>query len=310
MSNSCNHNKLLKLELYKTLEDSSSKEIISGASALVRYEQTYFIIRDNSNSIYELDKNFNLVRTIPIFEGDLPKDSKARKKEKPDLEAGAVLYGQGDLADRLLLLPSGSKKNRVKGAIVTLQDVHRVKQVDFSDLYSFLREKVGTVNIEGAIFFSNQLLLFQRGNSENSRNALIYVRNVFDQNQEDELSLSKEDILDIKFPDLGHNAEIPYTFTDAVLFNESQIFFLAAAEDTDDAYLDGDIRGMIIGLMSIDGIIKWKKEISKKIKLEGISILNVIRHNEFDQVDVLMVSDADDDDIASEVYLAKIELVR
>ena len=58
---------------------------------------------------------------LRLFDGELPAEKTARKKQKPDLEAITQLPPFGRFANgALLALGSGSKKNRRRGALLAL----------------------------------------------------------------------------------------------------------------------------------------------------------------------------------------------
>lgn len=173
----------MKLQHLKYFKNTKGNEVFSGASALVAYNDNYYVVRDNSNSIYLFGSKFERIKEIEIFKGLLPNSSEERKKQKPDLEAATIVYGNEIAPDQLILIPSGSKKHRIKGALIELQasESNNLTYVDFSKLYNFLASKVGTVNIEGAIASEESILLFQRGNSKNSKNAIIYIKSDFNE---------------------------------------------------------------------------------------------------------------------------------
>ncbi|MCD8518960.1 MAG: hypothetical protein LRY32_05230 [Flavobacterium sp.] len=92
------------------------------------------------------------------------------------------------------------------------------------------------LNIEGAIYAHQTMLLFQRGNSKNSRNGIFIIPN----NQEDGIRF-----VPISLPTLD---DIETTFTDAILVND-KIYFLACAENTESTYEDGEVLGTVLGIM-------------------------------------------------------------
>jgi len=292
----------MKLQHLKYFKNTDKNEVFSGASALVAYNDNYYVVRDNSNSIYLFGSKFEKIKEIEIFKGLLPNSSEERKKQKPDLEAATIVYGNEITPDQLILIPSGSKKNRMTGALIKLQvsESNNLTYVDFSKLYNFLASKVGTVNIEGVIAREKSILLFQRGNSKNSTNAIIYLKSDFNEQINHEIVFTEDHFEKIIYPDLGKVDGIPYTFTDAILFNQ-KILFLAAAEQTEDAYLDGEVSSICAGVLNFDGAILWKEELKTHIKLEGLVHLSN-QNNTDGQVEFLVLSDADQDNTPSALY--------
>jgi hypothetical protein len=121
------------------------------------------------------DRPGRLVRFLP---GELPADSAQRKREKPDIEALALLppapQGQGSA---LLALESGSKPNRRAGVLWHLDErgalAGEPQRLDLAELYLALGAEIADLNIEGATVAGDQLLLFQRGNGRAGVNATV-----------------------------------------------------------------------------------------------------------------------------------------
>lgn len=292
----------MKLQHLKYFKNTEKNEVFSGASALVAYKNYYYVVRDNSNSIYLFDSKLERIKEIEIFKGSLPNSSKERKEQKPDLEAATIVYGNERVPDKLILIPSGSKKNRMKGALLELQvsESNDLTYVDFSKLYDFLASKVGTVNIEGAIAREESILLFQRGNSRNSKNAIIYLKSDLNQQINHDIVFTEDHFEKIIYLELGKVDGIPYTFTDAILFNQN-ILFLAAAEQTEDAYLDGEVSSICAGVLDLNGAILWKEELKTDVKLEGLLLLSSQKNSD-GQFEFLALSDADQDNTPSALY--------
>jgi hypothetical protein len=273
------------LSFYKKIKNDNN-QVLSGFSGLVNHNDSYFGIRDNSNFLYQFDQEMNLVRKTKVLDIDLPENPSLLKKVKPDFESLLIVSKK-----ELLIIPSGSKQNRVIGALVKVSKdgfVEKVSVINFKKLYDALLNKVGKVNIEGAILKNNQIILIQRGNSTKSKNALIFLSN--------KLGFLAENILDIKYPVLPYENNYPYTFTDAIISNKGEIIFLAVVEQTENAIDDGAISGMMVGTMDFEGNILKKQKLALDIKFEGISYK--INSNS----DYLIISDSDDDTKASDVY--------
>lgn len=293
----------VKLHTQLKADKSADNEILSGASGIVRYNNYYYVIRDNSNHLYQFQGNdFQWVKSIRLFPGTLPSNQKDRKKLKPDLEAMLIVPANDILAlDSLMLIPSGSKKNRVKGKLISLTKKGELaddaRELDFSNLYSHLKNELHKVNIEGAIVFDKNLILLQRGNSKKSRNALVYLNLNCVLQQLD--TIEANCLEKIVYPDIGGIGFIPYTFTDAIATTDGRILFLAAAEETEDAVLDGDVSGAAIGMLNAKGEVKWVSALSERIKFEGIVPTN--ESSSAGQV-YFLISDADSDYTPSSVY--------
>ncbi len=297
----------LSLAEIGALEDPTSSEEVSGASALVSHAGFIYVIRDNANSIYQYDSNFLFVAKVPIFPGELPEDQEARKKAKPDLEAATLLPSSKTNQKYILLVPSGSKENRHKGALMTVD--HRgviqgsVRHLDFSALFSVLKSSLVKLNIEGVIYREGELIFFHRGNSRNARNAMIFVDFHFNEDRLDAIDFSKGSVKRIVYPELGKSSKgVAYTFTDAILYSPTSLLFLAAAEETDDAFLDGGMSGVILGRMDFEGRVLESETLSKSLKLEGLVPVPFKAGKPGQKMRLYLASDADDDQKSAQIY--------
>jgi hypothetical protein len=161
---------------------------------------------------------------------------------------------------------------------------------DLSVLYEFLRKLASLnddeLNIEGAICANKTMLLFQRGNAQNSKNGIFIIP--------DNASLSKH-FVSITLPKI-ENIEV--SFTDAVLVDEF-IYFLATAEDTISTYEDGEVLGSLIGKMKSDTFeIIETQIISNSQKFEGITLY---KNNEI-EIQFLLCEDNDTEILESKIY--------
>jgi hypothetical protein len=236
-------------------------------------------------------------------------NSEERKAKKPDLEALTLLPASHSSNQMLLAIGSGSKPNRCRGALVPIDSSGNIsgliEPIDLSNLYSYLQDQIGTLNIEGATFNNKDLVFFQRGNTKNNINASIRL------SLDDFYCLLKNPYrqgipkIQITHYDLGHIEKIPYCFTDASSLSNGDIIFTASAEDTDNAYLDGKCLGSVIGIISTQNEITFLEPIDRKIKLEGIAA-EIIGN----QIKVILVSDADNPNIPASLYSASIEIYK
>lgn len=226
---------------------------VYAASGLVISSGKFFIVSDDEVSLlHGSPENF---QTLNLWDHILPEDPAQRKKVKPDFEC---LYLNGQ---KLYLLPSFSKKNRVQGAVVELGEkgeILRHEIIDLSNLKKALDKKVPDLNIEGAFVKNNRLHLFQRGNGKDGTNSIISC---------DDLFSTHFEITDLKLP--AHKG-IPLTVTDATL-KEETIYFTAVAEDTDSTYLDGEVMGSYLGTLDKNLEITGLRELNFSGKPEGLA---------------------------------------
>lgn len=250
---------------------------IAAASGLIQHEGHFYVISDDELSLLKFSLN-GTSKLITIFEGTLPEEPKARKKVKPDFES-IVMLNDGSI----LCIPSGSKANRVRGAIIKPDD--SVKELSFVCIYAELTKRFPDLNIEGAVVFEDKIRLFQRGNGMHHQNAII------DMKLENFLSDEYKDpaIRDIK---LGTLDAIQLSFTDACL-SQGFFWFLAVAENSESTYLDGDFSGAIIGAMDLEGNIHFEEELDLRFKPEGLVVQGK---------DIFVVTDSDDRKKPSKLY--------
>lgn len=250
-------------------DESQQRRILSAGSGLVRLGASFWIAGDDLHHLIELP----VAGEQPgvghrVFPGDLPDDKAARKKLKPDTEAlFAVEWRNQNL---LIAFPSGSKPNRTRGAMLTLDQKNQVmstEEVDFSKLIQALKLRIPNLNIEGATVWQDKLVLFQRGNGKAGVNALIEL--------DLEMLMSKisqvpdSEILGIHHIELPEMNGVRLTFTDCEVA-EGTLYFSAAAEGGEDTYLDAEIVGSAIGRLrqNLQPEILGTVE---KLKIEGLA---------------------------------------
>lgn len=280
---------------------------LSAASGLVQIGPWLYVVADDELHLgkfsLEGDNAGDLYR---CFAGELPIEAEERKAEKPDVEV-LTLISQPKNPSRqaLLALGSGSKKNRHRSAIISLDSHGNISGpaeiIDLSPFYEFLKGEIGKLNIEGAAIVQNDIFLFQRGNKKNKLNASIRIGledfyRVLSQPHE-----YYEPRIQITPYDLGEIEEVPLCFTDATSLPTGEIVFTASAENTSDAYLDGACMGSVIGIINSKGDLSSLEPIDKKIKLEGLVATS---HDK--SIDILLVTDADDATRPAQLYSARV----
>ncbi len=279
---------------------------LSAASGLVQVGLWLYVVADDELHIGQFLRDGNSPGQLHrCFEGELPLDTEERKAAKPDIEVLTQLP-RFSTHPTLLALGSGSKKNRNRSTLITLDshgNIHgKPMLLALEKFYDFLKEEIGKLNIEGAAAVEDSMYLFQRGNKKNKLNASI--------------RLSLADFYkvlrspDKKFAphihitpyDLGYIDEVPLCFTDATPLDNGDIIFTASAENTSDSYLDGQCMGSAIGVISRVGDLVLLEPIDKTVKLEGIEAKR-LGHN----VELLMVTDADDAAQPAQLYSASLK---
>lgn len=246
---------------------------IAAASGLVLAGKRFYLVADDENSILGIDRDLKTSAEVyQVFPGVLPEDKKERKKLKPDFEC---LVHLPDL-NSLLCIPSGSKKNRTRGALVDLSN-HKITEVSFKHVFQKLEELFPELNIEGAVLLDEQIRLFQRGNGKLHQNAVIDL---------DLKSFLADEIkgLVVKNIALGTIKEIRLSFTDATMY-QNKCYFIAVAENSESTYADGEYVGAVLGEMSKDGEVLSTTLLDLNSKPEGLAI---------DEKSFYLVTDDDD----------------
>jgi len=254
---------------------------IGSASGLLYHNDLLYIISDNSTFLYEYNIPNEKLNKIPLV--DYPQEN-IPKKDKPDFEA--ITYYK----DAVVLLGSGSTKKR-NLSFLNSSEYDSVKQNKIVDLYQKIKQQLNIadneLNIEGFIINRNNLYLFQRGNGIDGKNGIITVYN---SRNESEIGFTIYYLPKIK--------NVPTTFTDAILIDET-IYFLAAAENTNSTYDDGEVMGSIIGTIDLKTMkLTNSIQISNQHKFEGLTLYKKTAT----QIELLLCEDNDSEVLETNIY--------
>ncbi len=250
---------------------------IGSASGIVYQNNSMYIISDNSGFLYEYDIHSVHLKQHPLINNST---ENILKKNKPDFEA-IVLKG-----NELHVFGSGSTEKRNRKLIFDTK-TQQTSEVNLGPLYQQIKNEThisdDDLNIEGALYYKDDLYLFQRGNGANSKNGIAII---------------KKDTIQFQAVQLPKIKHVEATFTDAILVGD-KIYFLAAAEDTTSTYNDGEVLGSIIGCMDITTFkIDYTHQISNNHKFEGLTLFE----NTKDKIEFLLCEDNDKEDLESNIY--------
>lgn len=289
---------MLEVQVVRTLsvETDAALSHLSAASGLVQAGQQLFVVADDEHTLAVFDLSGDRPgRLHRLFDGELPDKPEARKAAKPDLEALAQLPPwPGCPQGALLALGSGSRPQRQRAALLAFNEVGElegaVREIDLSPLYAPLHERHEQLNIEGAFVAAGHFCLLQRGNQASPVNVLISYDWLAIQAWLDGAGQAPEPVQSTQF-DLGDIDGVPLCFTDGAALPDGGWVFCAAAEATDDSYLDGLCRGSAVGVVAADRRLLGVWPLSLRCKAEGIAVTL-----ESDALQLLLVTDPDDRD--------------
>jgi hypothetical protein len=280
---------------------------VSAASGLVRTGEHIYVAADDERELAVFpavgDAPGRLVRFLP---GELPADVEQRKRDKPDMEALALLPPTPDAPGGALLgLESGSTPNR-RGGVLWRLDEHGAldgepRHLDLGVLYAALEAEIPDLNVEGATVSGERLLLFQRGNGRAGVNAAIALDLTTALGSGD-AAVSPEALTDIRRHDLGEVGGVRLCFSDATAVGED-VLFTAVAEGGRDTYRDGFCAGSAVGMLRPDGEVAWIQPLDPPAKVEGIEA-----HRAGGRIELLMVADPDDRGRPAPLLAARLEL--
>ena len=269
------------LELFLTING------IGAASGIINYNNELKIIADDSNFLYSYHLDNKHLQTTLLKNSDI--NEYIPKKDKPDFESIV------EINDTLYIFGSGSSINRNQ-LIKYNPNNQSLERIDISSIYKELKNKFHIAqpdfNIEGAVSIANDILLFNRGNGPEQKNGVFKL---------DSKTLYPSSFTPIELPSIQG---VPTGFTDAVYTGE-KIYFIAAAEDVASTYLDGEVKGSLLGCLNTETLsLDFTKHLSNKHKFEGITVLK----KEDSEITFILCEDNDDDNKNANLYKLKLTL--
>lgn len=256
-----------------TVLDKIKIEKIPSGSGIIKANDVYYVIGDDSPFLFSLNRNFKTISKTPLLDTTNFSDKRIIKSEKPDFEALELIDD-----DEIVVFGSGSKSpQRDVFLRILLKDSLIIEKYDISHFYRNLRQlpifKNSELNIEATAYHNNQIFLFNR-----KKNLIINFK------YRDFLSFLKGEIAfptpEIKQFNLPKINGIEAGFSGATaLAGAPKIIFTASVENTDNAYDDGDILGSFIGLIDIsnNGIVETFNycqipNVGEQLKVESVTI--------------------------------------
>lgn len=238
-----------------------------------------------------------LVRTFP---GELPAEHAARKARKPDIEAIALLPSADGAGAVLVGLPSGSRPNRTRGFVFDLDERAEFRAVeprrlDAAPLLEELQRRIdGECNLEGAASLGDELVLAVRGVA--GANALARLDLAAAVAAIAGGRLEPAGLRWVEPLELGDLDGVAFGITDLAVV-DGELLCTAAAEDTDNAYDDGEVVGSAVAWLTLGATAPRRMlPLPRRVgKVEGVAADGA--------GDLLLVTDDDDPGRPARMYL-------
>jgi hypothetical protein len=265
-----------------SVTDEINFQNMPSASGIVKFQDSYYVIGDDSPYLFQLDSGFQLIKKIEIFSTKELQDGRLPKKEKPDFECITVVPWGND--SDLLVFGSGDGEEREVLIRIDIDEgKERVESYSLKNFYEYLhKESTGDeeLNIEGAGFWDNHLILLNR-----TDNTLFMIdlddfkEYVKDKNNDK----PKVESIVLKLPSInGISARFSGV---TVLPDEDIIIFTASVENDPNWIVSEDIVCSYLGIIDLNQLDN-NEPICKLIKKNDIPIkekvesVYVIKKNE------------------------------
>lgn len=264
---------------------------IAAASGIAYENNQLILVSDTGNALYHyfIENDSLSVHSLD----NKPIEHHQHKDHKYDLEALTIVdntwYAFG----------SGSKPNRNTAFYFNKFSKYSTP-MDLTDLYDemkvFSELSEQDFNIEAALHHNDNWYFLNRGNGPENANYLFVIQG---RNFTDDFN-----IYYFKF-DLPPINDVSSGFSAATLHNNT-LFFLATAEDEESTYVDGEIKGSMIGAIDLKKMkLLFTEKISDTHKFEGLTIVEQDKK----KITFALCEDADDaTNTESVVYKLEVEL--
>ena len=285
---------------------------VTAASALAPLGGGWLVAQDDAtHGAWVRGDAVERLRLLPPVDGlDVFSEAAGTKHLKPDLEAACgLLLDTG--APGVLLLGSGATERRRRAVVVADGAEPQVASAPLDALYDAVARALavpeGQLNLEGVARNGSVLRWFQRGNlaaGVPSGSVDVDLVGLV------EAVLQRKDPAEIRIKDprtyeLGTVAGVGLAATDAVALPGGRVLLSAAAEDTPNAYDDGQVVGAALTLLDGDAVLDLAPmpEVEGVVqKVEGLGVLELLD----DGARLVAVVDADDPSAPSSELLLRL----
>jgi hypothetical protein len=223
---------------------------IPSASGMATRDHGIFVVGDDSPYLFQLDTAFNLIQHFKIYDASDHENGRIPKALKPDFES--MVSAPWGKDEDLLIFGSGSVPE-IREIMVRIdfdQDKQEIRTYSLEKLYHHISKNTlekGNLNIEGAAYWNNNLILLNRGD-----NTLFMIDyDGFVEHMKDGKK-KLPDVVTFKY-ELPILNGITARFSGAALLpDEDVLVFTATVENTPDWINDGEILGSYLGLIDLE----------------------------------------------------------
>lgn len=279
-------------------------EEVPSASGIVKFNEGFYVIGDDSPYLFFIDHEFNLISKKLFYSFEKLIENIIPKIDKPDFEAMEMIN-----QNEMLIFGSGSKSPERDVCVkVQIADEITYQQYDIGLFYDYLRGlelmKDVELDIEGLALNDDVIYLFNRGGnfilSFSLQHFLAYCHQ--------EATFPKPKVYDYTLPKING---LEAGFSGATISDDkSYLIFSASVEDSPNAYDDGDILGSFLGVIGIkDGVLN-EDFLIQKIPNPGfpLKVESVIVDQKLSDTITDLVLVTDNDGASSEILRVRMRL--
>lgn len=287
------------------LNKEKTSSIIRSVSGLVNYHDLVVGVSDEYHGLFVRGPRGDQFLNFSNYSAEVTYQE--QKKLKPDHESLSFVCQDGK--DYLMAFPSFSKSNRNEVGWFQVEKVEDYLKIrseavfKLPKLFSSLQDH-REINIEGHLFFDDQVLVLNRGNQKNKSELIQWSGrsawlDTLVHAKSDELfdySISRVEV------DLGFYEGYPIHWTDGIWEQDRTILFLATVEKTDNAFDDGEVLASFIGRFNVS----TRKMISITKILDHQKAEGICRYNS----GYLIAIDSDSPETVNEFYSLPLDILK
>jgi hypothetical protein len=248
----------------KLLESKQLPEFPS-CSAVNYRDGRLYLIGDDAPHILELDRHYNIIKSIQIADHA---DKRIPKKTKQDLECATFIVDGTNIS--LLVMGSSATEQRELIRIIPFDkglDIKREVTINIGPFVGTVRSRISEINFEGVEHVGKYFVLSNRGNASHSFNHFILTPGPFWTEQ----SIASPNVIQVDLPIQSENvigiSDLCYDV------KSDRLFISFSTELTANAYDDGAIGDSYLGYI---------EEFSKQLQSDRIKVDCMINLSQVD----------------------------